>query len=200
MWPTGLPAIGVDLKGRIPAGEQAASGRALGRLSDIGWGNRLRPMLAPQAPDGPVPDDVAKAVVDVLADWAKGPGGWAPGAPESGPRPAGVVTIASRTRPQLINSLGARIAEIGRLPLLGAVEYAGDAYPGSRSNSAQRLKALDGALAVPPALASALTEAQGPVLLVDDYTETGWTLAVAARMLRRSGAQGVLPLVLAVQG
>ncbi|MDQ0716676.1 ATP-dependent DNA helicase RecQ [Streptomyces luteogriseus] len=200
MWPTGLPAIGVDLKGRIPAGEQAASGRALGRLSDIGWGNRLRPMLAPQAPDGPVPDDVAKAVVDVLADWAKGPGGWAPGAPEGGPRPAGVVTVASRTRPQLINSLGARIAEIGRLPLLGAVEYAGDAYPGSRSNSAQRLKALDGALAVPPALASALAEAQGPVLLVDDYTETGWTLAVAARMLRRSGAQGVLPLVLAVQG
>ncbi|MER5575274.1 RecQ family ATP-dependent DNA helicase [Streptomyces massasporeus] len=200
MWPTGLPAIGVDLKGRIPAGEQAASGRALGRLSDIGWGNRLRPMLAPQAPDGPVPDDVAKAVVDVLADWAKGPGGWSPGAPESGPRPAGVVTVASRTRPQLINSLGARIAEIGRLPLLGAVEYTGDAFSGSRSNSAQRLKALDGALAVPPALASALTEAQGPVLLVDDYTETGWTLAVAARMLRRSGAQGVLPLVLAVQG
>ncbi|MFF5315075.1 RecQ family ATP-dependent DNA helicase [Streptomyces massasporeus] len=200
MWPTGLPAIGVDLKGRIPAGEQAASGRALGRLSDIGWGNRLRPMLAPQAPDGPVPDDVAKAVVDVLADWAKGPGGWAPGAPESGPRPAGVVTVGSRTRPQLINSLGARIAEIGRLPLLGAVEYTGAASPGSRSNSAQRLKALDGALAVPPALASALTEAQGPVLLVDDYTETGWTLAVAARMLRRSGAQGVLPLVLAVQG
>ncbi|MFF7045610.1 RecQ family ATP-dependent DNA helicase [Streptomyces massasporeus] len=200
MWPTGLPAIGVDLKGRIPASEQAASGRALGRLSDIGWGNRLRPMLSPQAPDGPVPDDVAKAVVDVLADWAKGPGGWAPGAPESGPRPAGVVTVASRTRPQLINSLGARIAEIGRLPLLGAVEYTGDAFSGSRSNSAQRLKALDGALAVPPALASALTEAQGPVLLVDDYTETGWTLAVAARMLRRSGAQGVLPLVLAVQG
>ncbi|MEU9574020.1 RecQ family ATP-dependent DNA helicase [Streptomyces massasporeus] len=200
MWPTGLPAIGVDLKGRIPAGEQAASGRALGRLSDIGWGNRLRPMLVPRAPDGPVPDDVAKAVVDVLADWARGPGGWAPGAPESGPRPAGVVTVASRTRPQLINSLGARIAEIGRLPLLGAVEYTGEAFPGARSNSAQRLKALDGALAVPPALASALTEAQGPVLLVDDYTETGWTLAVAARMLRRSGAQGVLPLVLAVQG
>ncbi|WP_437015818.1 RecQ family ATP-dependent DNA helicase [Streptomyces sp. enrichment culture] len=200
MWPTGLPTIGVDLKGRIPAGEQAASGRALGRLSDIGWGNRLRPMLAPQAPDGSVPDDVAKAVVDVLADWARGPGGWAPGAPDAGPRPAGVVTVASRTRPQLIGSLGARIAEIGRLPLLGAVEYTGDAHSGSRSNSAQRLKTLDGALAVPPALASALAEAQGPVLLVDDYTETGWTLAVAARLLRRSGAQGVLPLVLAVQG
>ncbi|WP_367320395.1 RecQ family ATP-dependent DNA helicase [Streptomyces sp. HUAS ZL42] len=200
MWPTGLPAIGVGLKGRIPAGEQAASGRALGRLSDIGWGNRLRPMFTPQAPDGPVPDDVAKAVVRVLADWAKGPGGWASGAADAQPRPIGVVTVASRTRPQLINSLGARIADIGRLPLLGTVEHSGDASRASRSNSAQRLKALDGALSVPPGLASALAENRGPVLLVDDYTETGWTLAVAARMLRQAGAQGVLPLVLAVQG
>ncbi|MDG9720202.1 RecQ family ATP-dependent DNA helicase [Streptomyces sp. DH24] len=200
MWPTGLPAIGVDLKGRIPAGEQAAPGRALGRLSDIGWGNRLRPMFSPQASDGPVPDDVAKAVVGVLADWAKGPGGWASGAEDAPPRPVGVVTVASRTRPQLINSLGAHIAEVGRLPLLGSVEYTGEAPPSSRSNSAQRLKALDGALTVPPALAATLAEARGPVLLVDDFTETGWTLAVAARMLRRAGAQGVMPLVLAVQG
>ncbi|MET9159881.1 RecQ family ATP-dependent DNA helicase [Streptomyces parvulus] len=200
MWPTGLPAIGVDLKGRIPAKEQAAPGRALGRLSDIGWGNRLRPMLAAQAPDGPVPDDVAKAVVTVLADWAKGPGGWAQGAAEAQPRPVGVVTVASSTRPQLIHSLGTRIAEIGRLPLLGTVEYAGEAPGGSRSNSAQRLKALDGALTVPDALASALAGLDGPVFLVDDCTETGWTLAVAARLLRRAGAQGVLPLVLAVQG
>jgi ATP-dependent DNA helicase RecQ len=200
MWPTGLPAIGVDLKGRIPAGEQAASGRALGRLSDIGWGNRLRPMVAPQAPDGPVPDDVAKAVVSVLADWARGPGGWASGVPDAQTRPVGVVTVASRSRPRLIDSLAARIAEVGRLPLLGSVEYAGDASPVPRSNSAQRLKALDGALTVPSALAAALAESGGPVLLVDDYIETGWTLAVSARLLRRAGAQGVLPLVLAVQG
>lgn len=91
----GSPAVGVNLKGRIPAGEQAAPGRALGRLSDIGWGNRLRPMLAPQAPDGPVPDDVAKAVVAVLADWAKGPGGWASG----GPTPSPARWVSSRWRP-----------------------------------------------------------------------------------------------------
>ncbi|MFE4553166.1 recombinase RecQ, partial [Streptomyces sp. NPDC056785] len=113
--------------------------------------------------------------------------------------PVGVVTMASRTRPRLIESLGARIAEIGRLPLLGSVEYLGETPQLSRSNSAQRLKALDGSLTVPPALADALRTAGGPVLLVDDATETGWTLAVAARLLRRSGAQGVLPLVLAVQ-
>jgi ATP-dependent DNA helicase RecQ len=84
--------------------------------------------------------------------------------------------------------------------LLGSVEYTGEAPTAPRSNSAQRLKALDGALTVPPSLAAALTDLDGPVLLVDDCTETGWTLAVAARMLRRSGAREVLPLVLAVQG
>ncbi|MHC5261820.1 RecQ family ATP-dependent DNA helicase [Streptomyces sp. UC4497] len=202
MWPTGLAAVGIDLKGRIPAGEQAGTGRALGRLSDIGWGNRLRPMFAPQAPDGPVPDDVAGAVVDVLADWAKGPGGWASGSADASPRPVGVVTMASYTRPQLIQSLGAGIAQVGRMPLLGSISYA----PGSdtahipRSNSAQRLRALDGTLTLPPELSEALARAGGPVLLVDDFTETGWTLAMAARLLRRAGAEGVLPLVLAVQG
>ncbi|MFD7297141.1 RecQ family ATP-dependent DNA helicase [Streptomyces sp. NPDC059897] len=202
MWPTGLAAVGIDLKGRIPAAEQAGSGRALGRLSDIGWGNRLRPMFAPKAPDGPVPDDVAGAVVEVLADWAKGPGGWASGSADASPRPVGVVTMASHTRPQLIQSLGAGIAQVGRMPLLGSVSYA----PGSdtahipRSNSAQRLRALDGTLTLPAELSEALARAGGPVLLVDDYTETGWTLAMAARLLRRAGAEGVLPLVLAVQG
>ncbi|MCQ4214030.1 RecQ family ATP-dependent DNA helicase [Streptomyces longispororuber] len=202
MWPTGLAAVGIDLKGRIPAGELAGAGRALGRLSDIGWGNRLRPMLTPQAPDGPVPDDVARAVVEVLADWAKGPGGWASGATDAQPRPVGVVTMASHTRPQLIETLGAGIAQVGRMPLLGRVDY----VPGSdtahipRSNSAQRLRALDGTLTLSAELVEELARADGPVLLVDDFTETGWTMAMAARLLRRAGAKGVLPLVLAVQG
>ncbi|MYR54820.1 RecQ family ATP-dependent DNA helicase, partial [Streptomyces sp. SID625] len=83
MWPTGMPALGVDLKGRIPPGEQCSAGRALGRLSDIGWGNRLRPLLAENAPDGAVPDDVLRAAVAVLADWARSPGGWATDAPDA---------------------------------------------------------------------------------------------------------------------
>ncbi|MGP3947788.1 RecQ family ATP-dependent DNA helicase [Streptomyces sp. 7N604] len=202
MWPTGLAAVGVDLKGRIPAAEQAAPGRALGRLSDIGWGNRLRPMLSAQGQDGPVPRDVAEAVVTVLADWAKGPGGWASGAPEAPSRPVGVVTLASRTRPQLIGSLGEHIAAVGRMPLLGSVVYADETTDTRvpRTNSAQRLRALHGALMVPPELSDALDAARGPVLLVDDLADTGWTLAVAARLLRKAGAEGVFPLVLAVQG
>ncbi|MFB7861495.1 RecQ family ATP-dependent DNA helicase [Streptomyces sp. NPDC056069] len=202
MWPTGLAAVGVDLKGRIPAGEQSYTGRALGRLSDIGWGNRLRPMLADSAPDGEVPDDVVQAVVRVLADWAKSPGGWASGAADAPPRPAGVVTVASQGKPRLVGSLGNRIAEIGRMPLLGAVEYTPEAEDLriSRTNSAQRVVGLQRALVVPEGLTERLASAGGPVLLVDDLADSGWTLAVAARLLRRAGAEGVFPLVLAVQG
>jgi ATP-dependent DNA helicase RecQ len=202
MWPTGMPALGIDLKGRIPAGEQCSTGRALGRLSDIGWGNRLRPLLAENAPDGPVPDDVLQAAVAVLADWARSPGGWAPNVPDASARPVGVVAVPSLTRPQLVGSLAQGIAAIGRLPYLGALAYTGatGTHAASRSNSAQRLKALSGAFTVPEELARALAGAPGPVLLVDDRTDSGWTLAVAARLLRRAGAEQVLPLVLAASG
>jgi ATP-dependent DNA helicase RecQ len=36
------------------------------------------------------------------------------------------------------------------------------------------------------------------VLLVDDYTDTGWTLTVIARLLREAGASGVFPFVLGI--
>ncbi len=202
MWPTGMPALGIELKGRIPAGEQCSTGRALGRLSDIGWGNRLRPLLAENAPDGPVPDDVLKAAVTVLADWARSPGGWAPGVPDASARPVGVVAVPSLARPHLVGSLARGIADIGRLPYLGALAYTGPdgAHAVRRSNSAQRLRALSGAFAVSEELSGALAAAPGPVLLVDDFTDSGWTLAVAARLLRRAGAAQVLPLVLAAAG
>ncbi|MFI9123184.1 RecQ family ATP-dependent DNA helicase [Streptomyces bikiniensis] len=202
MWPTGMPALGIELKGRIPAGEQCSTGRALGRLSDIGWGNRLRPLLAENAPDGPVPDDVLKAAVAVLADWARSPGGWAPGVPDATARPVGVVAVPSLARPRLVGSLARGIADIGRLPYLGTLAYTGPdgAHAVRRSNSAQRLRALSGAFAVSEELSGALAAAPGPVLLVDDFTDSGWTLAVAARLLRRAGAEQVLPLVLAAAG
>ncbi|MFI9274769.1 DEAD/DEAH box helicase [Kitasatospora sp. NPDC052896] len=200
LWPTGMEALGVPLKGRIPADEQAEPGRALGRLSDIGWGGRLRTLLADGAPDTAVPSDLLDALVTVLADWARGPGGWAGSDPQTA-RPVGVVTMASASRPELVGSLGARIAAIGRLPLLGRIEYAEGRPPyGARSNSAQRLHSLAGSLVLPPELTAALATAPGPVLLVDDLVDSGWTVTVAARLLRRAGAAGVLPLVLAVQG
>jgi ATP-dependent DNA helicase RecQ len=184
MWPTGLPAVGVPLSGKIPAGEQAAPGRAIGRLSDLGWGERLRRAVGA---DSSVPDEVFSGVVEALAAWARGTDPWPA-------RPVGIVTIASRARPALIGSLGARIAEVGRLPLLGSIEVVGPPAP-SGVNSAQRVRALHDSVAVPD-----MWGIDGPVLLVDDYVDTGWTMALAARALRLAGVPMVLPFALAVAG
>ncbi len=43
MWPTGLAAIGVDLKGKIA--EAAEEGRAVARLTDLGHGQALRDLF-----------------------------------------------------------------------------------------------------------------------------------------------------------
>ncbi|WP_434092867.1 RecQ family ATP-dependent DNA helicase [Pseudonocardia alni] len=183
MWPSGMKDIGVPLSGRIAAGEQAASGRAIGRLSDIGWGTRLRELVT--GGDDPVPADVLDALVRVLAGW-----GWEQ-------RPVGVVGIGSRTRPHQLDHLARRIAEIGRLPLLGTLSPTGE-RPAATENSAQRLAAVWEGL--DSATVPDLSGADGPLLLVDDVVDSGWTMTVAARALRRAGAPEVLPLVLAVAG
>src|SRR5216683_5295120 len=59
MWPSGMKDLGIGISGKISAGSSAEPGRALGRLADIGWGTRLRALLAASAPDGPVPDEMA---------------------------------------------------------------------------------------------------------------------------------------------
>jgi len=198
-WPTALAALGIPLSGRIKPPERAEPGRAVARLSDIGWGPRLRQLLAEQAADQPVPDEVFGAVVDVLRTW-----GWAE-------RPAGIVSVPSERRPLLVRSLAERIAEVGRLPYLGRLDDRRDGHSaavGGRTNSAQRLRALFGAFAVPDAMGERLAGLAGlagvggvggaPVLLVDDLAESGWTLTLAARELRLAGSGPVLPLVLAI--
>ncbi|HEY7011696.1 MAG TPA: RecQ family ATP-dependent DNA helicase [Streptosporangiaceae bacterium] len=203
MWPTGMAGLGIEASGKIGPELSAEPGRALGRLTDLGWGPRLRALLADAggdgagpgassrgpSPDGQVPDDFIAAVVKVLAAWD-----WEQ-------RPAGVVTLPSRTRPQLVESLGRQIAEIGRLPYVGGLGYTGAAAlarPARQYNSAQRLAALWHELTVPDGLGGEIAGLGGPVLLVDDRVETGWTMTVAAKLLREAGAAAVLPLVLAV--
>jgi ATP-dependent DNA helicase RecQ len=197
-WPTGLASIGVPLTGKISVGEQTAPGRAIGRLSDLGWGDRLRRVVGDGAADQPVPDDVFGGVVETLAAWARGDDRWAV-------RPVGVVTIGSRRRPQLVGTLGERISTVGRLPLLGSVEpadaagwQAGSGGVPSRANSAQRVRTLHEAFVVPAPLRARLAALDGPVLLVDDTVDSGWTMALVGRLLRQSGAPAVLPFALAL--
>jgi ATP-dependent DNA helicase RecQ len=180
-WPTGL----ADLSGRIKPQFGAEPGRVLGRLTDIGWGNRLRGLLAEGAPDGPVPDDVFAAVVKVLAAW------------EWRQRPVAVVGVPSQSHPILVRSLAERLARVGGLPYTGELGYRAGS-PGRQYNSAQRVQAIRSTLTVPPAMAEALHGVDGPVLVVDDRVDTGWTMTMAAALLRHAGAPAVLPFALAV--
>ncbi|WP_018812853.1 DEAD/DEAH box helicase [Salinispora pacifica] len=190
LWPTGLAAVDVPLRGRIALPEQALPGRAVGRLTDLGWGGRLRELVGPDTADVEAPDDVVAAVVEVLREWAHGTDPW----PR---RPVGVVAVGSR-HTRLVASLAGRIAAVGRMPLLGTVAVA--AGGGARGNSAQRVRALYDSVTLSSELTGALAGLAGPVLLVDDFVDSGWTMTMVARELRRAGAPEVLPLALAVAG
>jgi ATP-dependent DNA helicase RecQ len=126
---------------------------------------------------------VLDAVVRVLAGW-----GWEE-------RPVAVMGVGSRRRPHQLAHLATRIAEIGRLPMLGTVEPAGE-HPRPAANSAQRLAAVWDAWGKVPDLGGVA----GPVLLVDDVIDSGWTMTVVARNLRNAGASAVLPFALAMVG
>ncbi|TNC24395.1 RecQ family ATP-dependent DNA helicase [Amycolatopsis alkalitolerans] len=182
-WPTGLGTLDVPLSGRIAKDEQAEPGRTLGRLTDLGWGNRLRELVGATAQDTEVPAAVFQACVSVLTawDWAR--------------RPVAVVAMPSSTRPRLVHSLAARFAEVGRLRLLGTLGAASPAP--RRANSAQRVADLWRHLVLPEELAAELSTVDGPVLLVDDLVDSGWTMTLATRLLRKGGAPAVLPFALA---
>ena len=182
-WPTGMASLGVQLSGKIPVGERPEPGRAVGRLDGLGWGNALRELLHASTPDGETPVPLRHAAVEVLDAW-----------PEAA-HLDGVVHLGSATRGALIAHLAGGLARYRKVPLLTRFELTSDEpAPPSAVNSAQRLKGVLGRHRLAdPAAVSGLR-----VLLVDDRTDSGWTLAVAARELRRAGAEVVLPFVLAV--
>src|SRR3954451_20192815 len=190
MWPTGLASIAIPLSGRISADEQTSAGRAIGRLSDIGWGPALRRTLHEPADDRGLPDGLLNAAIEVLRTW-----GWEQ-------RPSAVIAVPSHTRPMLVTTLGERLAAVGRRQWLGALDRIdADDRPVSRTNSAQRVRALHGRFAVTAEQSAAIREMDDPVLLlVDDRIDTGWTMALAGRELRLAGAAAVLPFALALDG
>ncbi len=179
MWPTALGNLGLDLKGRI--GEGAEPGRAVARLTDLGHGQALRDLFGGEPHDGPVPEPLVHAVIEVLQDWR--------------PEVEGLVVVESATRPELTADLADGLSRYLRRPLVGrwAIVDATVAPGQGAMNSAQRVSAVARRFRLEGEIPA------GPVLLVDDQTATGWTLTLAARALREAGATAVLPLTLAVR-
>ncbi|WP_278314718.1 RecQ family ATP-dependent DNA helicase [Lolliginicoccus levis] len=175
-WPTGMTTLGIDLSGRIKDGPEP--GRAIGRLTDLGWGPRLRSVL--DAGDGEAPEALVAAAIEVLKAWE-----WLE-------RPTAVIALGAGSHPRLAATFASRLASIGRLRDLGALPLRPGASLPVAQNSAFRVAALHDAWDV-----SGVPEVDGPVLLVDAVSDTGWTLTLAARALRNAGVPAVLPLAIA---
>jgi len=178
-WPVGSPLV----RGNIAQGERMLEGRALARLTDLGWGNTLRALFAPGVVDAPASPALLAACVRVLGDW-----NWEA-------RPVAVVSLPSRSHPLLIDSVARGLAGAGRLPYLGSLDLVAPPTGGPGGNSAFRLAQVLGAFAVP----ADMELPDGPVLLVDDLADSRWTLTAASRELRRAGAGGVLPFALGLR-
>ncbi|PZF80781.1 RecQ family ATP-dependent DNA helicase [Jiangella anatolica] len=190
-WPSGMARLGVDVKGKIGPDEKVEPGRVVARLTDLGWGQRLRSLL--DADDAPAPESLLAACIDVLREWR-----W-------DRRPDAVISVPSRRHPQLVGSVARYLASRGGLADLGELEPTGagpaaGTEPGG--NSAFRLASVWDAWRVGPAAQAALASL-GPdpvVLLVDDLADSRWTLTVAGKEVRRAGAGQVLPFALASAG
>lgn len=189
MWPSGMASLGMDVKGKIAPERQLAPGRAIARLDGLGWSQPLRELFAPSTPDGETPVALRRAAVQVLESWP------------TGKAVDGVVVVRSATRPMLAQHLGRGLATYLSKPFVGTIgPRAGAEAPGRHDvNSAMRLAGVADRLTLELSDAALGGLAGRSILLVDDYTDSGWTLTVAGQLLLDAGAREVLPLTLALQ-
>ncbi|HEX7133904.1 MAG TPA: hypothetical protein VF228_15110, partial [Iamia sp.] len=115
-------------------------------------------------------------------------------------RPTWVTWIPSSRpgRETLLDALAHRIGELGKLPVATAVVRRRPGPPqAEQHNAAHKLTNVWGAFAVETSELPGPDVLAGPVLVVDDVWDSGWTMTVVADLLRAAGTGPVLPLALA---
>lgn len=103
-----------------------------------------------------------------------------------------VTCVPSRRHPDLVPDFAARLAKALGLPFRPVVRKVRETEPQKgMQNTAHQCSNLDGAFEIDDGVSGE------PVLLVDDVTDSGWTLAVIAALLKQAGTGAVYPLALA---
>lgn len=179
-WPAGgLPAI--DQRGKIEPGYQAEQGRALCIWGDAGWGQLVR---QGKYQDNRFANELVGACIELIRNWN----------PE--PSPTWVTCIPSRRHPNLVPDFARRLAASLGLSFHVVLERTAERpQQKSMANSSQQARNVDGSLAI---VSGNLPV--GPVLLVDDMIDSGWTMTIAAWLLRSHGSGIVFPLALSYTG
>jgi ATP-dependent DNA helicase RecQ len=177
-WPTGgLPHMLV--RGNIAAERQAQRGKALCVWGDAGWGSLVRQGKH----DNRFADDLVDACLRLVQEW------------DMQPVPTWLTCVPSRRHPQVVPDFARRLADVLKLPFHEALRKT-DNRPEQKTmcNSTQQARNVDGSLEV------LLPVPSGPVLLVDDVVNSGWTVTIAAYLLQSNGGGAVFPLALALTG
>ncbi len=164
-------------KQSIPISERNQQGRTLAHWGDSGWG----PMVQQGRRDGHFADELVDAISEMITEWAPSPA------------PEWVAAVPSDRTASLVPGFAERVAARLGLTFVPLLERAVDRPPQfEMQNSPHQSANVAGAftLGEPPM--------NGPVLLIDDLVDSGWTLTETGRLLSRSGSGPVYPLVLAV--
>ena len=178
MWPGG--AFGS--RARIPASELPAEGRTLVFADAPEWRETVAAMFAT---DRGAPAEVLEACVRLLVDWRTS---WPA-------RPQVVVDLAAAGYPLLTGSVADHLAATGRLdratiPLPPVPSPPRDLRDLSSADEAALWRDVVDVSDLTGAIEGRV------VLLVVDATSSLWAVTVASALLRRSGAEVVLPLLL----
>lgn len=160
----------------LPLNIQAAEGRVLSQWRDGGWGE-----LAANGKELGHFDD---ALVSAMAEMIQSR--WQPN-----PKPTWLCCVPSLGHPTLVPDFAQRLANALGVPFVNCVIKVRQNEPQKwQNNRFHQCRNLDGVFAVnayiPP----------GPVLLVDDMIDSGWTMTVIAALLKQAGSEHVYPLAI----
>ena len=120
-------ALAQRIAGAQGQDRRPAPGRALAFADDPAWAEILEPL---GQRDAAAPAEVLDGLVGVLRRWS---GSWE--------RPVAVVPMPSRRFPQLVGSVAEHLSQVGRLPLVEALEVVG-LPPSAAVSSAVRVRDL----------------------------------------------------------
>ncbi|HQL35907.1 MAG TPA: RecQ family ATP-dependent DNA helicase [Bacillota bacterium] len=174
MWPAGIIA---PTGKKIPESEQNKIGKVLCTYGDAGWGKYVR---QDKYDNNHFRDELVDASVDLIRNhWHM----------ES--MPEWVTSIPSIRRPELVRNFAQRVAKKLGLPYLGVVIKIKDTQMQKlMQNGFQQSKnAYEG-------FGVSGNCPEGPVLLIDDMVDSGWTFAVCGALLKRAGSGDVYPFAL----
>lgn len=163
---------------KIPLGLQNSVGQSLSYYGDTGWGKMVK---AGKYQLNRFSDELVTAAAHLILNR------WKPV-----PFPEWVTAIPSRRHPSLVPDLAQRIATSLGIPFLPVLMRSKDApeQKTMQNETKQANNVLD-TLMIKEIVPT------GPVLLVDDIIDSGWTLTMAGYLLRKSGSGAVYPFTLA---